>query len=624
MAARRYPRRNRLSRSVERPAVATGSQSDSDDNEGDVSMSTPFAVATGTSVPGTPTQEAPVGSPSVRTDTPSIERAVAAAAALTSPARKQRRVMGSDALPDVRPFELGAETAAAAPQLTPQRAADAGAGDVAEVERVADAVIRKLRGEFKPTERAEHSCKEMDTEELTAELIRRARQTEPRTATEWRQRQRERGLEAFDAICDIARELQGNQPAAAANAAALGSTSNATAVEALQTVADAAREVHGAPPPLSSLPPVRRAGEMTAVQSQTSTTAAGTDSVQSINTSTAPIDRTIGPIDKAAERAVVPSYCTGKLPRLLLPDDDESDARPAHYGSTVRMQIPTFDGNNWAAFKSVFESIAKHYRWSDEIKALQLKCCIKGDARAALGVVESIDWTYGQLVEHMELRHGRHKTKTEVMNELDKLYRKPGQSLTQWRDEVISVANTGALTPDQWKRYTHHSFLKGLGTYGQMQSWVGEHDDLETLASCYDWAKRYEREIGVPTYTARASVKLASHTATASTMAVDMVTPVDVTAQTSGAVRQVEAAPSENLADALDSMRQKIKKIEKATYRGRGRGGRGRGGRGRGNGWRFGNNNDGEARNSNNSQNNNNGRQNNADAHDAQGSNKSE
>ena len=107
-------------------------------------------------------------------------------------------------------------------------------------------------------------------------------------------------------------------------------------------------------------------------------------------------------------------------------------------------------------------------------------------------------------------------------------------------------------------------------------------------------------------------------------MAVDMVTPVDVTAQTSGAVRQVEAAPSENLADALDSMRQKIKKIEKATYRGRGRGGRGRGGRGRGNGWRFGNNNDGEARNSNNSQNNNNSRQNNADAHDAQGSNKSE
>ena len=490
MAARRYPRRNRLSRSVERPAVVTGLQSDSDDNAGDVSMYTPFAAATGTSVPGTPTQAAPIGSPSVTTDTSSIERAVAAATAPTSPARKQRRVTTSDALPDVRPFELGPETTAAAPRLTPQHASDAGAGDVAEVERVADVVIRKLLGENKSAERAEHLCKETDTEELTAELIRRARQTEPRAATEWRQRQRERGLDAFNAICDIARELKGNQTAATANAAALGSTSNATAMEALKTVADAAREVHGAPPPLSSLPPARRASEMTAVHSQTSTSAAGADSVQSINASTAPIVKAIDPVDRAAEPAAAPTYCTGKLPRLLLPDEEESDARPAYHGSTVRMQIPTFDGNNWAAFKSIVESIAKHYRWSDEIKALQLKCFIKGDARAALGVVESIDWTYNQLVEPIELRHGRHKSKTEVRNELDKMYRKLGQSLTQWRDEVIGVANTGALTQDQWKRYTHHIFLKGLGTYCQMKSWVGEHDDLETLASCYELAKR--------------------------------------------------------------------------------------------------------------------------------------
>ena len=64
-------------------------------------------------------------------------------------------------------------------------------------------------------------------------------------------------------------------------------------------------------------------------------------------------------------------------------------------------------------------------------------------------MVEFIDWTYHQLIEHIELCHRRHKTKTEVMNELDKLYRELGQSLTQWRDEVISVANTSALTEAQ-------------------------------------------------------------------------------------------------------------------------------------------------------------------------------
>ena len=614
MATRHYTRRTKASRSIEQPTVVTNSQSDSDEQERDVSTPAPAVVAAGASMPNTPNVVAPVGSPSITVQTPSIERAVAAAATFTSPVRKHRRVMTNNAPEDARQFEANAETDGTAQQPTPRRLADAGAGDVVEVERVADVVIRKLMGETKIAERTKPSYMEADTEELTAELIRRARQTEPRTNEEWRQRQRERGLEAFDAICDIARELQGNSTAATADAAAPGSTNNATAVEALKLVADAAQEVHGAPPPLSSLPPARRAGDTVSSQSQASTTTAAAAGA-------APSVLSAGPVDKITD-AAIPTYCTGKLPRLLLPNDDDHDSQPVHYTNMARMQVPTFDGNNWAAFKSVFESIAKHYRWSDEIKALQLKCCIKGEARAALGVVESIDWTYDQLVEHMELRHGRHKSKTEVMNELDKLYRKPGQSLTQWRDEVISVANTGALTPAQWKRYTHHSFLKGLGTYGQMQSWVGEHDELETLASCYECAMRYEREIGVPTYTARPAVKLAAHTATASTMAVDMVTPMDVTAQAPGVVRQVEAAPSENLADALESMRQKIKKMEKATYRGRGRGGRGRGGRGRGNGWRFGNGNDNDGKNSNNNHNHNT-RQNDA-SHEASGNNKAE
>ena len=146
------------------------------------------------------------------------------------------------------------------------------------------------------------------------------------------------------------------------------------------------------------------------------------------------------------------------------------------------------------------------------------------------------------------------------MNELDKLYRKPGQTLTQWRDEVISVANTGALTPAQWKQYTHYSFLKGLGTYGQMQSWVGEHDKEETLSSCYESAKRFEREVGIPTYTARPPVRVATHTASAATMAVDMVTPTEAVVSPPTTVRQVEAAPSENLSDALSSIQKRLKK----------------------------------------------------------------
>ena len=72
-------------------------------------------------------------------------------------------------------------------------------------------------------------------------------------------------------------------------------------------------------------------------------------------------------------------------------------------------------------------------------------------------------------------------------------------------------------------------------------------------------------------------------------MAVDMVVPAEVPAPAPSTVRQVEAAPAENLADALTSIQKRLKNIEKSAYRG-GRGGRGGLGRG-GNGWRFGSNN---------------------------------
>ena len=124
---------------------------------------------------------------------------------------------------------------------------------------------------------------------------------------------------------------------------------------------------------------------------------------------------------------------------------DESDER------ADKIVIPKFDGKDWPAFKSVFESVAAHKKWRPSFKALQLKCSITGAARAALNVLDSSEWSYEQLVDHLELRHGRNRTKVEVMEDLDKLTRKPSQSLTSWRDEVINVVNCGKLTGKQYR-----------------------------------------------------------------------------------------------------------------------------------------------------------------------------
>ena len=175
-----------------------------------------------------------------------------------------------------------------------------------------------------------------------------------------------------------------------------------------------------------------------------------------------------------------------------------------------RIEIPTFDGNDWPAFKSVFESVASHKRWMPSFKALQLKCSITGAARAALNVVDSSEWTYEQLVEHFELRYGKNQTKVDVMNALDKLSRKQSQSLISWRDEVIPVANSGDLTKKQYRELTHYIFLRGLRTYPQLMHWVSERDTEETLQSCFETAKRYERDFGTPELACTRPVRVAA------------------------------------------------------------------------------------------------------------------
>ena len=269
--------------------------------------------------------------------------------------------------------------------------------------------------------------------------------------------------------------------------------------------------------------------------------------------------------------------------------------------------IPKFDGKDWPAFKSVFESVALHKKWSPAFKALQLKCQITGAARAALGVINaSENWTYEQLVEHFELRHGRNQTKVEVMVALDKLYRKPTQSLTSWRDEVITVTNTGrSLTAKQYRELTHYTFLRGLGTFPQMMNWVSERDSEETLESCYELAKRYEREVGTPGVAVTRPSRIAAvstvtesdtgdEPAETNTVASHHVpgtlapNPALDRVMKDAAFSQVIKANQET-SELIEKLTKELAQVKKRTnfkWRG-GRGGRGRGGRGRG-GFAFG------------------------------------
>ena len=253
-----------------------------------------------------------------------------------------------------------------------------------------------------------------------------------------------------------------------------------------------------------------------------------------------------------------------------------------------KIVIPKFDGKDWPAFKSVFESVAAHKKWKPSFKALQLKCSITGAARAALNVIDSTDWSYEKLVDHLELRHGRSRTKIELMGDLDKLARKPTQSLTSWRDEVINVANCGKVTEKQYRELTHYTFLRGLGTFPQMQNWVSERDTEETLNSCYEIATRYEREVGTPAVIATRPVRVATVTAPESTSTSEIESVgvnalvENVPTAASGSMNptlEKMIKTNQETTDLIEKLQKELEQVKKRNnfkWRG-GRGGRGRG-----------------------------------------------
>ena len=162
----------------------------------------------------------------------------------------------------------------------------------------------------------------------------------------------------------------------------------------------------------------------------------------------------------------------------------------------VNLEIPTFEGKNWPAFKNQFEMVAKAGQWNEEQKVLTLHNVIRGEARNVLNDPDSMHWSYSKLVENLEMRHGRTKSHGDVFIELMAMYRKPNQSLAGWNDEVVQVVNSGRLSKKEQERLKYMGFTYGLrfqtGLYNKVLSNTKSHE----ISEAFDRAYQYEAEHG--------------------------------------------------------------------------------------------------------------------------------
>ena len=164
----------------------------------------------------------------------------------------------------------------------------------------------------------------------------------------------------------------------------------------------------------------------------------------------------------------------------------------------VQLEIPTFEGINWPAFKNQFEMVATAGEWTEEQKGITLHNVIRGKARNVLNDPDSINWSYQKLVQKLEMRHGRTKNHGDVFAELMQMYRKAGQTLASWNDEVVEVVNQGILTSGEQTHLKYMGFVYGLrytkSMYNKVISSTGSH----TINEAFDKAYDYELKHGMP------------------------------------------------------------------------------------------------------------------------------
>ena len=164
--------------------------------------------------------------------------------------------------------------------------------------------------------------------------------------------------------------------------------------------------------------------------------------------------------------------------------------------SKGNLEIPIFTGQNWPTFRNQFERVAEHMNWTETERAGYMYNAIRGEAANALSSAESKNWGYQKLVAHMEMRHGRNKCYGDVVLELMAEYRKPGQTLAAWNDQVINIVNTGNLTKGQMDSTAFYGFVFGLrgnpGMYNKVLSTVSR----QTIDEAFSIALKWEQDHG--------------------------------------------------------------------------------------------------------------------------------
>ena len=173
---------------------------------------------------------------------------------------------------------------------------------------------------------------------------------------------------------------------------------------------------------------------------------------------------------------------------------------PTRDHPNLRVKMPQFNGKNWASFKNRFEKAARYYQLSSKDKATAMYTAIEKDAEVALEDLDSLDWTYEQLVAHLDARYGRTRTWADVVPEARHIQRQIGQPLSRYYDQIMQLLNTAKISPAHAKNFGFHIYVNGLRGGRQMLNEVMTKIKETSIQEIHRVCTEYEAIHGLTSY----------------------------------------------------------------------------------------------------------------------------
>ena len=127
-----------------------------------------------------------------------------------------------------------------------------------------------------------------------------------------------------------------------------------------------------------------------------------------------------------------------------------------------KMNLPTFNGDDYPVFRTLFLASSRTYQWSDNERLQHLLNALKGKAKSILTLLDDGNVSYDSLFKALENRYGANKSYTDVVEKVGVMKRKDDQDLNDFVIDIKRALSKADIDDAERRRLSRQYFVQGL------------------------------------------------------------------------------------------------------------------------------------------------------------------